>query len=66
MSKRTIIIAALAILLFIAALFSLFMEKQDVTNELNELLNPGDKENKEAKLKNENNGGAGPGTEQIP
>ena len=39
MSKRTIILIVLAVVLFIAAVFSLFFEKQAVETELDNLLN---------------------------
>jgi hypothetical protein len=45
MSKRTILLAVLAVIMFVAAIFSLFFEKKETETELNDLLNgsrPGD------------------------
>ncbi|MGD0340270.1 MAG: hypothetical protein ABSA76_00980 [Bacteroidales bacterium] len=39
MTKRTLIIAAVALICLLAAFFSLFSEKQAVVSELNDLLN---------------------------
>jgi hypothetical protein len=59
-TKRTIIIVVLAVILFIAALVSLFMEKQAVMTELNEVLNGKQPEdNNKADIKPEENVGIG-------